>query len=644
MKTFDSRLVGMARRLVELGLAGQGMCVEVGERMIGRGDRIRGTMETRPARRLPAIAVGALLATMLASCGGTDGATAGTPPPATPAPVAVVGVSLASASVGVGETTQASATLRDAGGAVLVGRFVGWSSSSGSVATVSATGLVTAVSSGSAVIIAASEGQSGSASLSVTVAPVATVTVRLVTNSLVVGGTTQAFATLRDANSNVLANRTTTWSTSRASVATVSSTGLVTAVGVGAATVTATSEGITGSADLAVAAPVVVPPVEGQPARMTAVSALDQTGPPGGRVVQPPAVLVADSTGTPLSGVSVSFTVTSGGGGVGGSAAVTGSDGVARATSWTLGGAGTQSVKATSAALAGASVDFAGLARASSAGFDVGLRFVGTMSDAQALAFVHAKERIEKIVVGDLPAVPVNFSAAALADCGGVAVQETIDDILIFAEAKAIDGVGQILGKAGFCALRSAGLPFLGYMQFDTADLARMETNGTLESVILHEMLHVVGFGTLWDRTSLLDATVAADPIFAGASARSAFANLNGGATYAGTPVPVEATGGTSTALSHWRETVLKSELMTGWISTGGAPLSATTIGSLQDLGYTVDLSQAQPFNLATALLASPGLRVGTGSMISDEGVFLGDHLRSEPPIVTDEFGVPVAR
>jgi hypothetical protein len=35
---------------------------------------------------------------------------------------------------------------------------------------------------------------------------------------------------------------------------------------------------------------------------------------------------------------------------------------------------------------------------------------------------------------------------------------------------------------------------------------------------------------------------------------------------------------------------------------------------------------------------------VGTGSMISDEGVFLGDHLRSEPPIVTDEFGVPVAR
>jgi hypothetical protein len=218
------------------------------------------------------------------------------------------------------------------------------------------------------------------------------------------------------------------------------------------------------------------------------------------------------------------------------------------------------------------------------------------------------------------------------------------DDILIFAEAKPIDGVGQILGKAGFCALRSTGLPFLGYMQFDTADLAKMETNGTLESVILHEMLHVVGFGTLWDRTGLLDATVAADPIFAGASARSAFANLNGGATYAGTPVPVEATGGTSTALSHWRETVLKSELMTGWISTGGAPLSATTIGSLQDLGYTVDLSQAQPFNLATALLASPALRVGGNSMISDEGVFLGDHLRSEPPIVTDELGVPVAR
>jgi hypothetical protein len=577
-------------------------------------------METRPGRRVPAIAVGALLAMVLASCGGSDGATGGTP---VPAPVAAVGVSLTSASVGVGETTQASATLHDASGAVLGGRFVSWSSSSGSVATVSATGLVTAVSSGSAVITAASEGQSGSASLSVTVAPVATVAVRLVTNSMVVGGTTEAFATLRDANSNVLANRTTTWSTSNASVATVSSTGLVTAAGVGAATVRATSEGITGSADLAVAAP-----AAGQPSRMTAVSALDQTGPPGGRVVQPPAVLVADSTGTPLPGVSVSFTVTSGGGAVGGSAAVTGSDGVARAASWTLGGAGTQSVRATAAAVAGAAVDFAGLARAAAVSFDITLRLLTPMTDSQTRAFVHAKQRIEEIIVGDLPSFNVNVGASST--CGGVALVETVDDILILAEVGAKDGPGGTLAEAGPCYLRPAGsaFPVVGHMLFDIADIGKLDANGTLETVVLHEMLHVIGFGTLWDQLGLLTGGGGSDPYFTGVNARDLLATRNDGAFYSGTPVPVENTGGAGTRDAHWRESVFDHELMTGWIDTGTVPLSATTVGSLQDLGYVVDVTRADPFDLAhpAALIASDLVTV-------EPPVHLGGDVRIEPPL-----------
>jgi hypothetical protein len=378
---------------------------------------------------------------------------------------------------------------------------------------------------------------------------------------------------------------------------------------------------------------------------MAAVSALSQTAGPGTSVVQPPAVVVRDSAGVAVPGVTVAFAVTSGGGAVGGSGSVTGADGVARAISWTLGGAGGQSVRATTPVLPAATVDFDALSRAPGDRYDVSLRLIGTMSDAQARAFVHAKERIEKIVVGDLPPVPVNYTAITMANCGGVAIQETIDDIVIFAEAKYIDGPGKVLGQAGPCFTRSAhGLPFIGNMEFDTADLAKLEANGALESVILHEMLHVIGFGTVWSQLGVVDTTLSTDPFFTGTGARVAFASQNGGSAYAGTPVPVENAGGTATALAHWRDTVLRSELMTGFISAGSSPLSATTIGSLADIGYVVDPSQAEPFSLSAALRAAPALRTGGESFADDQGVFLGDHIRPEPPTVADEYGNPVAR
>jgi len=582
-------------------------------------------MEQYLSTRLASAAI--LLVALGTACGGAT----------KEAPVASVSVSFTS-RLGVGQTTQASAVLRDASSNVLSGRAVTWSSSDPAVATLSSSGLVTAAGFGTATITATSEGKSGSADATVTVLPVARVTVLLASSRVGVGQTTAAIATAWDATGHSLSGRAVTWTSSNAAVATVSSSGLVTAAGLGTATITATSETVPGSAILTVAA-------GGAPARMTAVSALSQTAGPGAPVVQPPAVVVQDPTGVPLPGVNVAFAVTSGGGAVGGSAAVTGADGVARATSWTLGGAGGQSVRATTPVLPAATVDFDALSRLPGAGYDVSLRFIGTMSDAQARAFVHAKERIEKIIVGDLPPVPVNYTASTLANCGGVAIQETIDDIVIFAEARYIDGPGQVLGQAGPCFTRSArGLPFIGNMEFDTADLAKLEANGTLESVILHEMLHVVGFGTVWPDLGVLDTTSATDPFFTGAGARTAFRNQNGGSAYPGNPVPVENGGGTMTALAHWRDTVLKTELMTGYISTGASPLSATTIGSLADIGYAVDLAQAEPFSLSSALRASPALRMGSESFVDDEGVSLGDHIRSEPPIVTDEYGIPVAR
>lgn len=92
----------------------------------------------------------------------------------TPVPVARVAVTPATASITVGDTAQLTATPQSASGAALTGRTVTWSSLSTAVATVSSTGLVTAVAPGSATITATSEGQSGTASVTVTPVPTPT--------------------------------------------------------------------------------------------------------------------------------------------------------------------------------------------------------------------------------------------------------------------------------------------------------------------------------------------------------------------------------------------------------------------------------------------------------------------------------------
>src|SRR5438309_1683154 len=137
----------------------------------------------------------------------------------TPAPVASVMVSPASASEQVGQSVTLSATTKDAAGNVLSGRTVTWASSNVAVATVSASGVVTGVAAGSATMTAMSEGQSGTAGVTVSNAPVASVAESPASASVTVGQTVQFTATPKDASGNPLAGRVVTWSTSNASVA-----------------------------------------------------------------------------------------------------------------------------------------------------------------------------------------------------------------------------------------------------------------------------------------------------------------------------------------------------------------------------------------------------------------------------------------
>src|SRR5437879_2606196 len=166
--------------------------------------------------------------------------------------VASVAVSPAAATMSMGATQQLSASPKDAAGNVLTGRVITWTSSNTAIATVSATGLVTGVAAGTATITVTSEGQSGTASVAVANVPVASVTVSPTAPNMYLGGTVQLTATPKDAAGNVLGGRTVTWTTSNGVVATVSASGLVTGVAIGAATITTTSEGQSGTSAVTV--------------------------------------------------------------------------------------------------------------------------------------------------------------------------------------------------------------------------------------------------------------------------------------------------------------------------------------------------------------------------------------------------------
>src|SRR5207247_3052981 len=153
-----------------------------------------------------------------------------------------------------GQTVQLSGTAREASGNVVSGRVITWSSNSSSVASVNGSGLVTGAGAGSATITATSEGQSGTSGVTVTFVPVASVTVNPASASVQVGQTVQLTATPRDANGNQLPGRTVTWASTNTTVATVNGQGLVTTKAVGSATITATSEGQSGSAAITVTA------------------------------------------------------------------------------------------------------------------------------------------------------------------------------------------------------------------------------------------------------------------------------------------------------------------------------------------------------------------------------------------------------
>lgn len=226
--------------------------------------------------------------------------------------------------------------------------------------------------------------------------------------------------------------------------------------------------------------------------------------------------------------------------------------------------------------------------------FQITLRYVdNSLTASQKAVFSQAAQRWSQIIIGDIPD-------------GYVSGIGNIDDVAINVKAPTIDGNYGILGQAGPTDLRSGSyLPLAGVIEFDKADMARMESDGSLYAVALHEMGHVLGFGTIWDMKGLISGAGGSNPRFTGAKATAQYQIAFNSSE---TSVPVENSGGEGTRDAHWRESTFNNELMTGYISTGNNPLSRVTAASMADLGYKVELSAADPYGYSASTSPStPG-------------------------------------
>jgi hypothetical protein len=177
----------------------------------------------------------------------------------------------------------------------------------------------------------------------------------------------------------------------------------------------------------------------------------------------------------------------------------------------------------------------------------------------------------------------------------------------------------------------------MGAMIFDTADVAMLESAGLFDEVILHEMGHVLGYGTIWSLQGLLVGPAGSggtDPHFIGANAVAAFDRIGGTSYTGGVKVPVEGMGGPGTADAHWREAVFGNELMTGFINSGVAnPLSVVTVASQGDEGYLVNYAAADLYTHAFSAAARVPAQ-GTGATIA-----LGNDVLWAPIYTVDPQG-----
>ena len=253
--------------------------------------------------------------------------------------------------------------------------------------------------------------------------------------------------------------------------------------------------------------------------------------------------------------------------------------------------------------------------------FDIELVLLDDFTESEKNVLQYVARRWMAVVTKDLP--DYEFTEGWSGGCGSQSFEipagERIDDLRIY-----VVKAPSVVGPHGFAALsvlrEATHLPVIGCMGFDLSHANLLITG-------LHEIGHVLGVGTrVWDNLGFRQDPNG-DEHFNGPLAIAAFDDA-GGRNYTGAKVPVDG--------SHWRVGVFGDELMT---PTGSGAISAITVQSLADLGYGVDVSQADPYTLPGA---AGKASAKTAAAPSIPGVDSAPaHGYSQPGVAAALFSIP---
>ena len=270
--------------------------------------------------------------------------------------------------------------------------------------------------------------------------------------------------------------------------------------------------------------------------------------------------------------------------------------------------------------------------------FDIDVVWIYPASGPQNQALRRTVARWQQVISADIPNIQFRGQDH---ECFGrsLRIYAEVDDLVVFAVAADIDGELGVVARAGPCLFRTGSyLPAFGEIEFDASDVNRL-SDENLFKVALHEMGHVLGFGILWSHFGLLQNpslpdNAGVDTHFTGPLAVAAFDETPNNRYAGGARVPVENQAQPGSSDSHWRNSVFETELMNPYLYMNqSAPLSAVTIQSLADLGFQVDVSQADSYTLPQA-----GLRALAGTP-PQGAVSLGDDVRRGPVVVVGPDG-----
>ena len=191
----------------------------------------------------------------------------------------------------------------------------------------------------------------------------------------------------------------------------------------------------------------------------------------------------------------------------------------------------------------------------------------------------------------------------------------------LLGDANGTDGARNTLANATPLQFRtgSSGLPWLGITGIDPLDADRPE----LRYILLHEFGHALGFtpgATVFSQYVVTTgAGSTAGKGFVGQHALQAYREIFNNAS--ATSVPLETSGGAGTAGAHWKESVLGTELMTGYVDPV-MQLSRITVGAMEDFGYKVNYAAADRYIPAAALQAG-GQVAGAASGLNAAAAFI---------------------